>query len=634
MKYILGLIAVFLTTSLFALEKGYFFYDANDIANIKLTAQSERGKKIVDALKSKVEERRTHPMALPTEKSGRMNWYVCDVHNTTLVFDWDKPHEHFCPVCKKYLKSPRYDAVWTKYVHARNASYMEDCMWIYYATGEKKYAEYIREMLLDYSKLYPTFAEPDAEALIKDYHLSRMYDQWLDDCVWVAQLAPAYMAIEEILTDAQRHQIKEKLFHELAEQQMNRTGNNNWQVWNNCARIMLGVVLRDDEMIDIALNGKKGLSAAFKTEVNPDGWYDEASVNYHFFPLRGFLNASNALRCRGIDLFGENDKLHAMFTAVIGAIYPDWTVVAHNDGNYAQSPLAYVGMYEFDYSRTKTKFMEEILSQFYARAERKSPYSLLNPKEIAPASAPLKLASKLFPDTGFAVLRSGKNTATLTWGESNGGHAHPHRLAIAIHNGQKEILPDFGTPGYGSVNYRTWYQKTLAHNTLVVDGKDQGLVRTKGSLLRFDEKANLVSASADKAYKDVKMQRTVELNTDLLTDNFEASAATEHVYDYVLHLRDKPSFENELQDAKLENAPYSLIRKLQTFTAKSPVKIKTESADLEISNLLNGDMEIFAGIADGPITAAAKDESDCIVYTVIVRTKAKGMNMRTLWKIK
>ena len=111
-----------------------------------------------------------------------------------------------------------------------------------------------------------------------------------------------------------------------------------------------------------------------------------------------------------------------------------------------------------------------MLAQCYRYVERGGGYALLNPERIAPASEPLRQESFRFEDAGFALLRSPEATVVLKYGPHGGGHGHPDKLSISVHDGRKELVSDFGTSAYGAPDYTKWYRKTLAHNTVTVAG--------------------------------------------------------------------------------------------------------------------------------------------------------------------
>jgi len=72
----------------------------------------------------------------------------------------------------------------------------------------------------------------------------------------------------------------------------------------------------------------------------------------------------------------------------------------------------------------------------------------------------------------------------LKFGGEGIGHGHPDKLSITIHDGKNELVSDFGTSGYGVPDYLKWYKRTLSHNTVTVDAKDQK--RSVGKLLKFN----------------------------------------------------------------------------------------------------------------------------------------------------
>lgn len=64
-----------------------------------------------------------------------------------------------------------------------------------------------------------------------------------------------------------------------------------------------------------------------------------------------------------------------------------------------------------------------------------------------------------FKETGYTVLRSGTKTVVMKYGPHGGGHGHPDKLSISIHDGEKEIVSDMGTCAYGVPAFTKWYRK-------------------------------------------------------------------------------------------------------------------------------------------------------------------------------
>lgn len=89
-----------------------------------------------------------------------------------------------------------------------------------------------------------------------------------------------------------------------------------------------------------------------------------------------------------------------------------------------------------------------------------------------------KCESRLFPDAGLAVMRSGTIHAIVDagpFGALHSGHSHSDTLSIVVRDGHDEILIDPGTYTYtGEPEWRDWFRSSAAHNTIRIDGRDQG----------------------------------------------------------------------------------------------------------------------------------------------------------------
>jgi hypothetical protein len=78
----------------------------------------------------------------------------------------------------------------------------------------------------------------------------------------------------------------------------------------------------------------------------------------------------------------------------------------------------------------------------------------------------------LLADQGVAVLRHGPRYVSLECGSPAGGHGHPDRLHLTLHDGVVHWLADPGTGSYVSRDL-FWYRATLAHNAPRLEGVDQ-----------------------------------------------------------------------------------------------------------------------------------------------------------------
>jgi hypothetical protein len=340
---------------------------------------------------------------------------------------------------------------------------------------------------------------------------------------------------------------------------------------------------------------------------------------------------AEAVRCRGIDLYDE--KLKSLFVGPMEGVYGDLTFPAHNDGWHGVSLTKNAPLYEVADLRYADPRFRRLLSRCYARRERDHWMALLHGVDIQPDPSPLQLESRLYEDTGNAFLRSASTTVVLKFGPHGGGHGHPDKLSISIHDGYREILPDLGTPGYGVPDHIHWYRKTLAHNTVTVDEQDQE--ETAGKLVDFEkrEDGGLVVAECDSACEGVTMRRSLDLSGNTLVDEFACEAIAEHTYDYALLLVEPAGIPESATPAELpDGAGYDRIKNPVRWESDGPVIVSIGNHTVEIST--PNPATSITGKAPGiPPTFGAKDRLQP-VYPLIVRTKGKSMTVKAVWTLR
>ena len=158
----------------------------------------------------------------------------------------------------------------------------------------------------------------------------------------------------------------------------------------------------------------------------------------------------------------------------------------------------------------------------------------------ADREAPLETSEPfLLPALGHASLGGGRGVgqwqAHLTW--SGGyGHEHADALSLLVHARGRELLSDLG---YTHTRYRAWTLATAAHNTVVMDGRNQQTQGADGALRYFDAghaRVQAVSVEVPRAYPGLarKFRRTlVAVDGRYLVDWFEVEGGS--VHDYFLH---------------------------------------------------------------------------------------------------
>ncbi|MBI4479283.1 MAG: alginate lyase family protein, partial [Acidobacteria bacterium] len=108
------------------------------------------------------------------------------------------------------------------------------------------------------------------------------------------------------------------------------------------------------------------------------------------------------------------------------------------------------------------------------------------------SSPPLRLSAS-YPAAGYFIQRSdwSRLASHLVFdcggmGIINGGHGHADSLSLVLSAAGKELLTDPGTASYNAPEWRNFFRSTIAHNTALVDGRDQS---ETGGTFRWNQMA-------------------------------------------------------------------------------------------------------------------------------------------------
>ena len=638
-KLLPAILILFLSNTLLAQNaKGFYFFSENDIENIHKSASSDWGKPIVDSLKHFVNERIQHPMEVPLLEGGHLHDYFCPIHNARFSFDWNKPNAQYCEFCQKYWTDKKFNWSWVSVVHQNNKDFLKACTYLFLATGDKKYAQYITDLLYDYSLKYPTFMIHNVARQQGGLYSGKMYSQSLDEAVFSTIAARAYLTVKGTMTSKHIEQIENGYLKPCAELLLRQKAGENWQVWHNGGIISLGVALGNDSIINVALNDpERGYYKLMELNVREDGWWNEGSPTYHFYPLEAMILSAEALRCRGINLYDK--KLYNMFATPGHGVYASLEFPSHNDGWYGESLIEKAFIYEIAALRYNDPFLKQCLATIYRKAARTAPEALeSNEKYSNKETTPQVRESINYSSSGIGLLCSGNKTVVLKYGPGGGIHGHPDKLSISIHDGKNEIVSDLGTTGYGVPDYKLWYKRTLSHSTLTVDGKDQN--PSSGKLISFKKTKNggEIEASANDAYENVNMQRSLKLKNNKLEDIFTANSPKEHTYDYVLIFTTKPQISGTFIPVELDDSEvYQRIKNIQKTTVNNILSFTVGKAKLTVESLDKNAFEVFIGEAPGiphsKLSNPSSDKGQPLSYPLIIRSKNKNLKIKTIWEL-
>lgn len=223
--------------------------------------------------------------------------------------------------------------------------------------------------------------------------------------------------------------------------------------------------------------GGEIMAAEIEYQVLPDGADFEQSSHYHVYALDMFLfhwllaGRPEAMRPR----------LAAMteFLVTLGGPGGDMPMMGDDDGGRLFHPYGNRGAFYMATLATSALALgTERLPVFVDRVAEQAAWWLGAPALMAPAQAPSPSTSRLFPDAGLVSMVCAGTQILIDaggFGSRRGGHSHSDSLQILIRQGGREVLIDPGTYTYVSDRARrNWFRSTAAHNTVRIDGTEQG----------------------------------------------------------------------------------------------------------------------------------------------------------------
>lgn len=449
---------------------------------------------------------------------------------------------------------------------------------LYGITGEKRYADYVRDILLVYAELYPTLGDHPAKA---NQSPGRLFWQVLNDAVWLVNAVQGYAEIRDSLPPAQRSRIDDRVFRRAAhflsvDSQDTFDRVHNHATWATAGVGMTGYLLGDRDMVERALlgsdkSGRAGFLRQTELLLSPDGYYAEGPY-YQRYALLPFMVFAEAIERNDPQrrIFARRDGilLKALRTTV--QLTYDGYFFPFNDAMKDKS-LRTEELYQgiaIAYGQTRDPTLLSI-AQLQGHTVLTGD-GLLVARDLAAGKArPFPFRSLLLRDGpagdqgAVAILRQGdgpRNTVLIAKNSSQGmGHGHFDKLSWQLYDNGHEIVRDYGAARFLNIEAKqggrylpeneSWAKQTVAHNALVVDERSHfaGDVKTADAVaprqLYFSDTPGLQVSSArvESAYPGVTMTRTLiladipGLEQPAVLDLIRAESAAEHSYDLPLH---------------------------------------------------------------------------------------------------
>ena len=472
-------------------------------------------------------------------RGGQHNqWYQCD--RCQLALQTVDATHHKCPKCGTVYTGEPYDDVLFKDGHGRNLRRMLDGAWAYAITGETKYADDARQVLLGYAERYRQYPYHTANRSNDPKQTSggHIAEQTLNEAVMMAmQIAPACDLIDGALTAGERAAIRDGLLLPmLANIDRHRTGKNNWQSWHNAGLFAGAAYLGDTALARRTIDDpRNGFLFQMGESVSAEGMWYENSWSYHAYTLQALVAHAEAARRCGIDLWGR-PPFRNMFL-----LPPQYTMADGSLPRFGDAVGAAPGVNPPQLEAAYHAYREPQLPAMLPAAP--SWESVLYGRDITAAAAAPALTSTVLREAGHAILRTagdGGLTAALTFGPFGGFHGHFDKLSFVFFGHGAELGVDPGrakSQAYRLPIHSRWYRATISHNTVVVDGKSQE--PAAGELLAFaaNDRYAAALAACDAAYPGVKHRRLLLLTPAYLLVVDDLASDAPRRFDWLYHHR-------------------------------------------------------------------------------------------------
>lgn len=432
--------------------------------------------------------------------------------------------------------------------HKKNYNEMYKAGILYQIYGEDRYALFVKNMLNEYAKIYPTLPLHPVQ---KSNYRGKLFWQGLNECVWLVHTAQAYDCIYDYLTDSERKNIEENLFQPIVKfisEDNYATFNkiHNHGTWAVAGVGMIGYVTGNKDWVDKALygsekDGKSGFLKQIDLLFSPDGYFTEGPY-YQRYSLQPFIVFAQA-----IDKNNPDKKIFEHRNGVLSKAVYTSLQLAYTDGQFFHlndaldktwHSIELVYGVDIAYNITKDPALLSIAKEqnqvILGDAGIETAKSLSQGK-----SQPFKQETLLIRDGangdegGIGILRMGADndqTCLVMKATAQGmGHGHFDKLSISFYDNGHEILQDYGAARFLNIEPKngghylpendTWAKQTIAHNTLTVNetsnyqGKLKIAEQYHPTITDFynGSEMKVVSAVETNAYPGVEMNRTVAM---------------------------------------------------------------------------------------------------------------------------
>jgi len=484
-----------------------------------------------------------------------------------------------------------YSGGYSHETHKKNYVLMQKAGALYQILEDEKYAKFVKDMLFEYAKQYPTLP---IHPKPRSYARGKLFWQCLNDSNWLVYTSQAYDCIYDYLSAEERNTLETDLFKPFADhiskdspQFFNRVHNH--ATWGNSAVGMIALAMDDDELLDRALNGvvvegfdpnvkdndggyirKDGQEIGFFANVNepfsPDGYFTEGPY-YQRYASYPFLIFAQAIQNKKPELNVFEYKDGVLIKSVDALLN-----LSNADGEFFLLNDAQKGMSYFNASLISTvdigyhfggnnpgllsiaEMQDEVTLDDAGLAVA---LGIKEGKAEPFVKESIELSDGAEGDEGaVGIIRSDDLEVVFKYTAHGLSHGHYDKLSFALFEDGDEVVQDYGMGRFvnieqkGGGNYlkenTTWAKQTIAHNTITQNEKSQfkgkydtgSKYHSNKYVFSVDNKnIQVASAKEENAYPGTKLHRTMvtivdeDFDSPYILDIMKVTSETANQYD-------------------------------------------------------------------------------------------------------
>ncbi|WP_199483538.1 heparinase II/III domain-containing protein [Vibrio owensii] len=467
--------------------------------------------------------------------------------------------------------------------HKQNYTYMNLAGRLFLITQEKKYAQFVKDLLAIYAEKYLTF----------DFHVQkntnptgRLFHQILNEHCWLMFTSLAYSCVASVMTEEERTAVVERIFEPMLDMFTVKYAHDfdrihNHGIWAVAAVGICGLAIGKPEYLEMSVYGQDrddtgGFLAQISQLFAPSGYYMEGPY-YHRYAIRPTCVFAEVVHRHmpEVDIYNYKDKVIGnTVQAMLATAYPNGEFPALNDASRTMSITdmgvqVAVSVYSKHYGLDDNILgMAKIQNAVWMH-----PCGLELSQAYDKAIADREIGMPFWPSVELNEGPTGNNGAqgfirmqdktgdvsqlVMNYGQHGMGHGNFDTLGITFFNRGQEVLREYGfcrwvnvEPKFGGRyldENKSYARQTIAHNAVTIDeqcqnGFDVDRADSVHGLPHFFKvegtEINGMSAFANDHYPNTDMQRSVfmlnldELEAPLLLDLYRIEGEGEHQYDY------------------------------------------------------------------------------------------------------